>query len=190
LGLGDRFAWLAVGRLAEAKGYDDMVAAFAEALREQPDAQLLIAGVGSLEEEIRTDTRRRGLEDSVRLLGLRSDVPALMQAADGFLMTSRWEGLPMVLLEAGASGLPVVATDVGGSRDAVLDGVSGYVTPVGDPALSARAIGRVMAMSAADRRALGEAGREHMRSTFDIGAVGDRWEQLYRRFERRRNGGH
>ena len=73
------------------------------------------------------------MEGPVRLLGLRSDVPDLMQAADGFLMTSRWEGLPMVLLEAGASGLPVVATDVGGSRDAVLDGVSGYLTPAADP---------------------------------------------------------
>src|SRR6185295_17220993 len=136
LELGDRFTWLAVGRLAEAKGYGDMVAAFAMTLREHPDARLLIAGVGTLDDQIRAETRRLGIEGSVRLLGLRTDVSALMQAADGFLLTSRWEGLPMVLLEAGASGLPIVATDAGGSRDAVLDGVSGFVTPVGDPALS------------------------------------------------------
>ena len=185
LDLGDGFTWLAVGRLAEAKGYGDMIAAFAEVVGEHPGARLLIAGVGQLEDAIRADVRRRGLEDSVRLLGLRSDVPALMQAADGFLMTSRWEGLPMVLLEAGASGLPVVATDVGGSRDAVLDGVSGYVTPVGEPALSARAIGRVMGLSEADRRVLGEAGRDHVRANFDIRAVGDIWERLYRRPSRR-----
>jgi glycosyltransferase involved in cell wall biosynthesis len=180
LDLDDRFTWLAVGRLAEAKGYGDMIPAFAEALRDHPEARLLIAGVGQLEAEIRAEIRRLGVEDSVRLLGLRSDVPALMQAADGFLMTSRWEGLPMVLLEAGASGLPVVATDVGGSRDAVLDGVSGYVTPLGDPASSAGAIGRVMSLAAADRRAMGEAGREHVRRSFDIRAVGDTWERLYR----------
>jgi len=179
LDLGDRFTWLAVGRLAEAKGYGDMVAAFATALEARPGARLLIAGVGQLEDDIRSQIGRLGLEDSVRLLGLRSDVPALMQAADGFLMTSRWEGLPMVLLEAGASGLPVVATDVGGSRDAVLDGVSGYVTPVADPARSATAIGRVMGLPDADRRRMGEAGREHIRATFDIRAVCDTWERVY-----------
>ena len=103
-------------------------------------------------------------------------------------MTSRWEGLPMVLLEAGASGLPVVATDVGGSRDAVLDGVSGYVTPVADPALSARAIARVMVLADGDRRAMGEAGREHVRATFDIRAVADTWERLYSREEPRPKG--
>jgi glycosyltransferase involved in cell wall biosynthesis len=188
LDLGDGFTWLGVGRLAEAKGHVDMIAAFAQALSEQPGARLLIAGVGQLEEAIRADVQRRGLQDSVRLLGLRSDVPALMQAADGFLMTSRWEGLPMVLLEAGASGLPVVATDVGGSRDAVLDGVSGYVTPVADPALSARAIARVMALAHGDRRAMGEAGREHVRATFDIRAVADTWERLYSREEPRPKG--
>src|SRR4029079_2532197 len=100
-------------------------------------------------DEIRSGAGRLGLEDSVRLLGLRSDVPALMQAADGFLMTSRWEGLPMVLLEARARGLQVVAADVGGRQEAVIDGVAADVTPVGDPALPARAIGRVMALSAA-----------------------------------------
>jgi glycosyltransferase involved in cell wall biosynthesis len=186
LDLGDRFMWLAVGRLAEAKGYGDMVAAFAMAVRDHPDARLLIAGVGSLEQEIRAETRRLGIEASVRLLGLRSDVPALMQAADGFVMTSRWEGLPMVLLEAGASGLPVVATDVGGSRDAVLDEVSGYLTPVAEPAKTARAMGRVMAMPEGDRRAMGSAGRRHVSATFDIGAVATTWEGLYRRSEKLR----
>jgi glycosyltransferase involved in cell wall biosynthesis len=88
LDFGDGFTWLAVGRLAEAKGYGDMVAAFAPVLREHGDARLLIAGVGALEHEIRAETRRLGIEASVRLLGLRSDVPALMQAADGFVMTS------------------------------------------------------------------------------------------------------
>ena len=186
LDLGDRFTWLAVGRLAEAKGYVDMVSAFAQASAEQPGARLLIAGVGMLEEEIRAAITRHGLVDSVRLLGLRSDVPALMQAADGFVMTSLWEGLPMVLLEAGASGLPLVVTDVSGSRDAVLPGVSGYLTPPADPEASAQAMLRVMAMDGSDRRAMGEAGRRHVTATFDIRAIGDTWEDLYRRSPRLR----
>ena len=133
LQLGERFTWLAVGRLTEAKGYPDMVDAFARVLGEHPDALLLIAGEGQLENQIRNRIRDTGIEGSVRMLGLRSDVAALMQAADGFLMTSHWEGLPMVLLEAGAGGLPIVATDAGGTRDAVLDGVSGHLTPAAIP---------------------------------------------------------
>ena len=186
LDLGDRFTWLAVGRLVEAKGYTDMVAAFAEARREHPAASLLIAGVGPLEADIRAEALRLEVEDSVHLLGLRSDVAALMQAADGFVMTSRWEGLPMVLLEAGASSLPVVVTDVGGSRDAVLPGVSGYLTPAAEPAATAQAMGRVMAMGEVDRQAMGAAGRRHVRATFDIGAVADTWDGLYRRSGRLR----
>lgn len=181
LDLGDRFTWLAVGRLVEVKGYGDMVAAFAEARRAHPAASLLIAGVGPLEAEIRGEARRLAVDDSVHLLGLRSDVPALMQAADGFVMTSRWEGLPMVLLEAGASSLPVVVTDVGGSRDAVLSEVSGYLTPAAEPAATGKAMARVMAMGEVDRRAMGAAGRRHVRARFDIGAVADTWDELYRR---------
>ncbi len=183
LGLDDRFTWLAVGRLVEAKGYPDMIAAFARVRQEHPRATLLVAGTGPLEGEVRELGRQAGIEDALRLLGLRSDVGALMQAADGFLMTSHWEGLPMVLLEAGASSLPVVATDVGGSRDAVLDGVSGYLTPVADPAATARAMARVMQASVEERRAMGAAGREGVRRTFEIGVVADRWERLYRGIE-------
>ena len=159
LDLEDRFTWLAVGNLVEAKGYPDMIHAFGAALETHPDATLLIAGVGRLEGKIRRLAQEAGIEGAVRLLGRRPDVPALMQAVDGFVMTSRWEGLPMVLLEAGASGLPVVATDVGGSRDAVLDGASGYLTPVADPAAAARALSRVMQLGTDDRRAMGEATR-------------------------------
>jgi glycosyltransferase involved in cell wall biosynthesis len=180
LGLSDRLTWLAVGRLVEAKGYRDMIAAFAEAREHHPEAVLLIAGAGPLEESIRALTGQAGLEHAVRLLGLRPDVPALMQAADAFLMSSKWEGLPMVLLEAGASSLPIVATDVGGSRDAVLDGVSGYLTPVSDPASLGRSIRRVMELPVQDRMAMGAAGRAHICRGFDIEVVADTWEALYR----------
>jgi glycosyltransferase involved in cell wall biosynthesis len=92
----------------------------------------------------------------------------------------------MVILEAGASGLPVVATDVGGSREAVVAEVSGYLTPVRDPAATARAMEKVMAMPEVDRRAMGAAGRRHVRAAFDIAAVADTWDALYRRSGRRR----
>jgi glycosyltransferase involved in cell wall biosynthesis len=181
LGLGDRFAWLAVGRLVEAKGYPDMIAAFSQAHDRHPEAVLLIAGTGPLEAAIETLVREAGLGQSVRLLGLRSDVPALMQAADAFVMSSRWEGLPMVLLEAGASSLPIVATDVGGSRDAIVDGVTGHLARVADSAAVGRAMLGVMELGIQDRLAMGAAALAHIRGNFEIEVVADAWEAIYRR---------
>ena len=180
LGLGDRFTWLAVGRLVEAKGYTDMVTAFATAHKHHAEARLLIAGAGPLEASIRATVRKAGVEPSVNLLGLRPDIPALMQAADAFVMSSKWEGLPMVLLEAGASSLPIVATDVGGSRDAILDGVSGYLTRAGDPEGLGQAISRLMDLPAQERETMGAAGQAHIHRTFAMAAIADQWEALYR----------
>jgi glycosyltransferase involved in cell wall biosynthesis len=179
LSLRDRFTWLAVGRMVDAKGYPDMVAAFRQVHDRYPETRLLIAGTGPLEPLVRTSIAGAGLEEQVTLLGLRSDVPALMQAADGFVMSSAWEGLPMVLLEASASSLPVVATDVGGSRDVVADGVSGYLVPPRSSQALAGAMCRVMALSPGERESMGAAGRDLMSRTFDLEAVVDTWEALY-----------
>jgi glycosyltransferase involved in cell wall biosynthesis len=179
LALTNEFAWLAVGRLTEAKAYPDMVEAFRELGAHRPAARLLIAGIGPLADALRERIEAANLTEHITPLGLRSDIPALMQAADGFVMSSAWEGLPMVLLEAGASGLPIVATDVGGSREAVLDGVSGYLVPPGRPHDLARAMRTVMEMPDVERRAMGNSGRAHIVETFELDAVVDRWEALY-----------
>ena len=179
LGLTDEFVWLAVGRLTEAKAYPDMVEAFRQVNALRPAARLLIAGIGPLEELIRERIRAAELTDEITPLGLRSDLPALMQAADGFVLSSAWEGLPMVLLEAGASALPIVATEVGGSRDAILDGTSGYLVPARKPQDLARAMQTVMELPDDVRQAMGGAGRAHVIQTFDLDAVVDRWEALY-----------
>ena len=165
--------------MTEAKAYPDMVEAFGQVNAHRPAARLLIAGIGPLEELLRERIRAAELTDEITPLGLRSDIPALMQAADGFVMSSAWEGLPMVLLEAGASALPIVATDVGGSRDAVLDGTSGYLVPARQPQDLARAMRTVMELPDDERQAMGGAGRAHVIQTFDLDAVVDRWEALY-----------
>jgi glycosyltransferase involved in cell wall biosynthesis len=179
LDIGDRFAWLAVGRLTEAKAYDDMIAAFVTVARRDDQAILLVAGDGPLENDVRTWIDRAGLVGRIRLLGHRADVPALMQAADGFVLSSAWEGLPMVLLEAAAAALPLVATDVGGTREVVLDAVSGHVTPAGDVTALGSAMLSVMALPAAARRSMGEAGRAHVAARFELASVVTVWEQLY-----------
>jgi len=173
LGIGPAFAWLAVGRLMWKKDYPALLHAFAG----ERDALLLIAGAGPLESELRTLAGR--LRANVRFLGLRDDIPALMNACDGFVLSSIVEGLPMVLLEAASCAVPCVATDVGGVREIVLHERTGYVVPPGDPAALAGAISRLERLPADARERMGRAAREHAIARFDLTAVINRWEQLY-----------
>src|SRR5439155_18500964 len=91
----------------------------------RPDAHLLLVGEGPERAAIEAQVRERRLGDRVRLLGLRKDIPRLLQAADVFLLTSISEGIPLTLIEAMAAGLPVVSTRVGGVGEGVEDGVTG-----------------------------------------------------------------
>lgn len=179
LQLGERFTWLTVGRLTAAKRHTDLLSAIAIVRRKVPDIQTLIVGDGPLRQALEGEISSGGLASNVSLLGLRDDVRQLMLAADGFVLSSAWEGLPMVLLEAAASSLPIVATDVGGSGDAVLDRETGYLTPPGDPRALADGLLRMMAMTREDRRAMGDRARLHCIESFDLNRVADRWESLY-----------
>jgi glycosyltransferase involved in cell wall biosynthesis len=116
----------------------------------------------------------------VELLGIRDDVPDLMRAADGYVMSSAWEGLPLVLLEAAATSLPIVATDVGGNATVVMDETSGFIVPPGSPEALAAAMQRLQDTPASQRQAMGQAGRAHVIATYDLEAVLDTWERLYR----------
>ncbi len=180
LGLGDRFTWLTVGRLTEAKRHTDLLASMRIIRAVAPDVRLLIAGSGPLQSALEQEVKDSGLTANVSLLGLRRDVRALMQAADGFVMSSGWEGLPMVLLEASASALPVVVTDVGGSRDVVVEGETGFLSPPREPSSLADAMLRLMALSPLERGVMGDRALERVTRTFDLGRVADRWEALYR----------
>jgi glycosyltransferase involved in cell wall biosynthesis len=181
LDLGDRFTWLTAGRLTNAKRHEDLLAAVRIVKASAPDVQVLVAGSGPLQGTLEARIREWGLASNVTLLGLRLDVPALMQAADAFVMSSAWEGLPMVLLEASASCLPIVATDVGGSRDVIADGETGLLVPPGDPPALAAAMLRSMAMSPDARREMGGRAQQRTMSRFDMERVADRWEDLYQR---------
>ena len=170
LGLGGEFAWLAVGRLMWKKDYPAML----RALAQQQAGTLIICGAGPLEIELRALARE--LQVDARFLGPREDVAELMNACDGLLLSSRVEGLPMVLLEAAASGLPCVATDVGGVREAVEDGHTGYVV---QPAELAAAMTRLASLGALERRRMSQAARDLALARFDMHLVAAQWESLY-----------
>ncbi len=116
-----------------------------KALARAPEtARLLIAGAGPLLTELVQLAARLGLERRVRFLGFEPNVQRWMQAADGFVLSSRYEGLPMVLLEAGACGVPAVATDVPGTREAIVNGETGWLAPAGDADALAQAMAKLM----------------------------------------------
>lgn len=182
LGRDGAFAWLAVGNLGEAKDYPTMLRALRSVIDGGDDATLAIVGIG-------TGPQVRALErllgdlclgpDHVRYLGGRSDVPALLRAADGYVMSSAWEGLSLALLEASAERLPIVATAVGGNPEALVDGVTGVLVPSREPGALAAAMRRVMRAAPEQRQAWGDAGRAHVEQHFDIDRIVDRWEDLY-----------
>jgi glycosyltransferase involved in cell wall biosynthesis len=177
----DQCVILAIARFEEAKNHAGMLRAFARVLEVHPSATLLLAGQGTILNAVRTLAVALHVADSVRFLGIRKDIPDLMRASDLYLMSSLWEGLPVVLLEAAASGLPAVATDVGGNATAVLDGTSGRIVPANDDAALAAAVIEVLNMAPAARRSWGHAARELVQSSFSLESVADQWLGLYKK---------
>jgi glycosyltransferase involved in cell wall biosynthesis len=182
----DAFVWLTVGRLEPVKNHLGLLSAFREVAAVHPNARLLIAGQGSLQAATEQRIAELGLADRVRLLGTRRDIPDLLNAADAFVLPSLWEGMPLTLLEASAAALPIVATDVGGNSEVVLDGKTGYLVPPQEAKALTQAMLRVMLLSENDRIAMGLAGRAHVVQNFDLEQVVDRWESLYRELLQRK----
>jgi glycosyltransferase involved in cell wall biosynthesis len=178
---GYEFIWLAAGRMAPAKDYPNLLHAFARVREGEPRARLWIAGepAGPKSGAVQAMAAKLGIEASVRLLGLRRDMPALIDAADGFVLASAWEGMPLVVGEAMAMEKPVVATDVGGVRE--LAGDCGVIVPACSADALARAMLDVMRRAPEARSSLGRVARERIAAHFSIDAKADEWETLYRK---------
>lgn len=134
-----------VARLAPEKGVDVLIAALPHLRRNHPGARLEIAGDGPQRGALARLARRLGVESRVRFLGWVSDLGAVLPGWDIAIVPSRREGLSLFALEAQAAGLPVVASDAGGLREAVLDGATGLLVPAGQPEAMARSIERLLA---------------------------------------------
>jgi len=176
-GLGDKFVWLAAGRLEPVKDYPTLLRAFCKVTGR---ACLVIAGGGTQRQELEMLVERLGLGRKVRFPGFVPDVKRWMQAADGFVLTSRWEGLPMGILEAGACELPQVATRVSGTCEAMKDGVTGWLANSGDDVELAEAMNLMMATPREERRLMGVRARQRVVEQFSLEAALDRHEALYR----------
>jgi glycosyltransferase involved in cell wall biosynthesis len=159
LGLGaDEVVVSTIANLRATKDHRTLLQAAARVVERAPHARFLIVGQGPLEHEIRRLHQVLGLGERVRLLGMRDDVPRVLAASDVFTLSSRFEGLPVALMEALALELPVVATDVGGIPELVTDGVEGLLVPPRRPDLLADALIAVIE-DPVRRAAMGDAAR-------------------------------
>jgi len=181
LNAGNDFIWLAAGRIVAAKGFLTLLHAFAELWPLFPNTQLWIAGSHPATASARTEYNGLivpiGTTERVRRLGLRRDMPALLDAADGFVLSSVWEGMPLVVGEAMAMEKPVVATDVGGVRELLAD--IGTIVPPRNPGALANAMLTLMRQSAEFRHARGQAARARISTHFSNTARFPEWETLY-----------
>jgi glycosyltransferase involved in cell wall biosynthesis len=164
----DRVVVIVVSRLVRHKGYPELLAAMRDV-----DAELWVVGERLASDhgaDMEPYFQASGLGPRLRRLGYRDDIPALLQAADIFTLPSHFEGLPMSIIEAMLTGLPVVATAIRGPREQVIDGETGFLVPPSTVAPLSEALSR-LAENADLRTRLGEAGRARALAHFDEAAV-------------------
>jgi glycosyltransferase involved in cell wall biosynthesis len=177
LGLVDCVVIGAVGRLSPQKDPLTLVRAVAPLLRSRPDSRLLLVGDGPLRGDVAAAVAAAGVTAQVVLPGLRRDVPRLLNAMDVFVLSSLWEGLPRTLVQAMATGVPVVATDADGVRDVVRHGRTGLVVPRGDVDRLRAAVASLLDDPARGEE-LASAARELV-PAFDAQVMVRRLEELY-----------
>jgi glycosyltransferase involved in cell wall biosynthesis len=180
LGAGASFVWLAAGRIVPAKDYPNLLRAFAAVREACKETQLWIAGEAPEDGRNRVDASalRQEPQSGVRWLGLRRDMPALLDAADAFVLASVWEGMPLAVGEAMAMEKPVVATDVGGVRELLND--EGLLAPPRNSQALAGAMISLMRATDEDRQTLSSQARLRIQREFSMGTKAEEWERLYR----------
>ena len=172
-----------MGRLRTVKGVEFGIRAFATALEQLPNIRMVLAGEGDQRNFLGSLVSELGISEQVEFLGVRNDVPELLGAADSVLMPSLTEGFPRTAIEAMAAGKPVIATNVGGTPEAVIDGETGILVPARDSDALSAAIVRLVGDTDLQAR-LAQAGRKRAEKNYSVDRYVSRLDELYRRFSR------
>jgi glycosyltransferase involved in cell wall biosynthesis len=159
---------VSVARLEAPKDHRTLLRAAAQAA--DLPWRLEVVGEGPLLPELQREANRLGISGRVEFGGYQADTPAILSRSSIFLLCSRSEGFPRSILEAMRAGLPVIASDVGGVGEAVIDGLTGILVPAGDAPAVARALRRLLT-SASDRERMGSAGRQRYRERFEFNCM-------------------
>src|SRR5467141_3467915 len=178
-GFADRHVlFVCVARFAGQKNHALLLRAFAQGPASNPNAHLVLVGDGELREQLEDQANDLGLGSQVRFLGLRTDIPDVLGAMDVFVLSSDWEGNPLSVIEAMASGLPVVSTAVGGVPDLFESGKEGLIVRPGD----VQGLSNSMAYLLENREArlsMGMAAAQRARENYDVSTMVQAYEELY-----------
>ncbi len=173
-----------VGRLVPQKGYHHLIAAARAVIGQKPNVYFLIIGDGVLADELQHQAAASGVGDRIRFTGARQDIEALYAVMDGFVSSSLWEGLPTVIMESMAAGVPVVATAVAGNQELVFHEQTGLLVAPGEPEALAAAIQHVIEQPGLARQ-LAQQAEQLVRQRFSITSIAqqqaEHYEQLVRR---------
>lgn len=167
-----------VATFKKQKGHRYLIEAAASVISQFPDIRLLLIGDGELRDELKAQTQALGLNEHVHFLGLRTDVPKLLGASDYFVLPSLWEGLPVSLIEAMACGLPVIATQVSGTKDVMIHNQTGLLVPPGEVEALKDAMLQLLVHPELAQK-MGEAARNRVAENFSADQQADAYLSLY-----------
>lgn len=170
-----------IASLSKQKAHGNFLNAASLILKDVPDTIFLVVGDGKLRREVEGRAIELGIRNHIIFTGVRKDIPELLNLMDVFVLSSDWEGLPMTILEAMAAGRPCVVTDVGGNREAVIDGETGFLVPPQNPDALAKSIIRLLKDKDMSKR-FGERGQARFEKEFTVEMMVSKTEELYRQY--------
>lgn len=174
----DQVLFVCVARFAPQKNHALLLKAFARVSAYDPRAHLLLVGEGPLREQLETQAQSLGLARRIHFLGLRNDIPDVLGATDVFVLSSDWEGNPLSVMEAMASGLPIVSTAVGGVPGLFEGGREGLLVRSGDVKGLSNSMATLLNNSEI-RRSMGLAAGRRARRAFDVAVMVKAYQELY-----------
>lgn len=170
--------FVCVARFAPQKNHALLVESFSEGPASDPRAHLVLVGEGDLRVDLEEQARKLNLAGKVHFLGLRADIPDVLGAMDVFVLSSDYEGNPLSVLEAMASGLPIISTAVGGVPNLFEAGNEGFLAPSGDLHGLAKSMNSLLKYEAV-RQSMGAAAARHARENFDVSTMVRAYEEVY-----------